>query len=123
MMIAIDHVAIPARDPEASSRFLADILGLRPATRVGPDGEMRLLAVGDSGALLYNPAVTVVGQHVAFGVDEATFARVVDRLRTRQIAFGNDPEEPANMQTADPLGGQGRVYFSDPDGHLFEVLG
>ncbi len=43
------------------------------------------------------------------------------RLRARGLAFGNDPEAPDNFQTGDPLGGHGRVYFTDPSGHLFEV--
>jgi len=28
----------------------------------------------------------------------------------------------ANMQTSDPPGGTRRVYFFDPNGHLFEVV-
>jgi catechol 2,3-dioxygenase-like lactoylglutathione lyase family enzyme len=122
MMIALDHVAIPARDVVASARFLSEVLGLAPATPEGPDAEMRWLAVGESGALLYTPADTVAGQHVAFRVDRETFAGVVGRLRARGIAFGNDPEEPTNGQTADPFGGHGRVYFADPNGHFFEVV-
>jgi hypothetical protein len=46
----------------------------------------------------------------------------VDRLRAAGIAFGNDPEDPANGQTADPFGGHGRLYFADPNGHFFEVI-
>jgi len=33
----------------------------------------------------------------------------------------NHPEDPENGQLSDPLGGLGRVYFSTPEGHLFEV--
>ena len=121
-MIAIDHVAIGVRDAAASARFLAEILGLAPAEPRGPEGEMRWLTVGRSGALLFTPADAFASQHVAFQVDEATFATVVDRLRSRGIAFGNEPEEPTNQQTSDRFGGHGRVYFSDPNGHFFEVI-
>jgi len=121
-MIALDHIAIPARDVVASARFLSEILGVAPANPRGPEGEMRWLAVGESGALLFTPADTVASQHVAFRVDEVTFACVVDQLRTRGIAFGNHPEEPTNAQTADRFGGHGRVYFEDPNGHFFEVI-
>ncbi len=58
---------------------------------------------------------------MAFRVTTAEFQSVVGRLRARQISFGNDPEEPQNGAISDPLGGEGRVYFYDPDGHLFEV--
>jgi catechol 2,3-dioxygenase-like lactoylglutathione lyase family enzyme len=122
MRIALDHVGIPARDAAASAQFLSKILGLEPATPDGPEGEMRCLRVGESGILLFTPADTVAGHHVAFRVDAVTFAGIVDRLRARGIAFGNDPEEPTNGQTADFFGGHGRVYFQDPNGHLFEVF-
>lgn len=121
-MIALDHIAIPARDVVASAQFLSELLGVAPAAPCGPEAEMRWLAIGESGALLFTPADTVAGQHVAFRVDAGAFARVVDRLRAAGIAFGNDPEDPANGQTADPFGGHGRLYFADPNGHFFEVI-
>jgi hypothetical protein len=40
----------------------------------------------------------------------------------RGLPFGNDHADPSNGQTADPLGEAGRVYFTDPDGHLFELI-
>jgi len=40
MNIAIDHVGIPAADPRASARFLAEILAEGEITPEGPDGEM-----------------------------------------------------------------------------------
>lgn len=122
MPITIDHVAIPVRDPETSARFLSNLLGLPPASTTGPEGEMRLLPVGEAGALLFTPAETVSGQHLAFRVDEPAFSGVVDRLRATGVAFGNDPEEPGNGLTADPFGGRGRIYFLDPDGHFYEVV-
>jgi hypothetical protein len=39
----------------------------------------------------------------------------------RGLTFGNDPENPRNGSTDDPLGGAVRVYFIDDNGHLFEV--
>jgi catechol 2,3-dioxygenase-like lactoylglutathione lyase family enzyme len=121
-MIALDHVGVPARDAAASARFLADVLGLAPATPQGPEGEMYCLPVGASGKLLFAPAESVAALHVAFRVDPATFGGVVNRLRAKGVAFGNAPEDRGNGQTADPLGGHGRVYFLDPNGHLFEVV-
>jgi catechol 2,3-dioxygenase-like lactoylglutathione lyase family enzyme len=122
-MIALDHVGVPARDAAASARFLSEILGLQAATPEGPDGDMYRLAIPGSGALLFAPAPSVAGQHIAFRVDEVTFGGVVQRLREKGIEFGNDPEDITNMQTADLHGGgRGRLYFLDPNGHLFEVV-
>jgi catechol 2,3-dioxygenase-like lactoylglutathione lyase family enzyme len=123
MMIALDHVGVPARDAAASASFLAEVLGLAPATPEGPEGEMYCLPIGQSGRLLYCPAENGPPQHIAFRVDPVTFAAAVNRLRAKGVAFGNDPEDPANGQTSDPHGGgQGRIYFLDPNGHLFEVV-
>ena len=49
-------------------------------------------------------------------------AGAIGRLRQRGLPFGNDPADPANGRTDDPLGGQGRIYFHDADGHLFELF-
>jgi catechol 2,3-dioxygenase-like lactoylglutathione lyase family enzyme len=121
-MIAIDHIGVMARDVAASARFLAEILGLPPALPAGPDVENLRLAVGGSGWIFYFPAEDVPGQHIAFRVDEAAFASVVGRLRSSGVTFGNDPEDHTNMETSDFLGGHGRVFFLDPNGHLFEVM-
>ncbi len=40
----------------------------------------------------------------------------------RRLPYGNDPEDATNGQTEDPLGGPGRVYFLDPDDHLYELV-
>lgn len=121
-MIAIDHVFVLAVETHSSAQFLADILGLPPAVPCGADGEMARLEIGHSGALQYHPADVASGQHVAFRVDAETFGAVVTRLGDKGLIFGNDPEDPANMRTDDFLGGHGRVFFRDPNGHLFEVI-
>jgi len=122
MNIKLDHIGIAARDAEASAQFLSEILGLGPARPEGPDGDMYCLTIAENVSLLFSTADTVPTQHIAFRVDEGTFTAVVDRLRSNGLAYGNDPEDLANMQTNDPLGGNGRVYFFDPNGHLFEVV-
>jgi len=121
MTVAIDHLAIPCRNIAASAEFLAELLGLGVEPE-GAEGEFLCIPLGAGGArLLFQPAEQPAPQHVAFHVDPVAFAEVVRRLRDRGLAFGNDPEAPDNSQTGDPLGGHGRVYFTDPSGHLFEV--
>ena len=121
-MVVIDHVGLMARDVIASARFLAEILGLPPGESAGPDGENVQLPIAESVCIIYFPAERVAGQHVAFRVDPVTFADVVGRLRAAGVTFGNDPEDQTNMETSDFLGGHGRVFFRDPNGHLFEVM-
>jgi catechol 2,3-dioxygenase-like lactoylglutathione lyase family enzyme len=116
----IDHVALPARDAEASARHLADVLGVGDPRRDGPDGDMFIVPL-EGCSVLFVETPEVPGHHVAFRVAETDFSAVVERLATRGVDFGNDPEEPNNGETGDHLGGTGRVYFISPDGHLFEV--
>nr|WP_232662271.1 VOC family protein [Pseudonocardia sp. TRM90224] len=124
-MIEFDHVALPARDAERSARFLADLLGGVQPRPEGPDGDMSSVPVGDGAMLLYmtvGATDDIPRGHLALRVDPDRFAGVVAGLRERGIAFGNNPAEPENGETTDCLGEAGRLYFSDPDGHLLEVV-
>jgi catechol 2,3-dioxygenase-like lactoylglutathione lyase family enzyme len=121
MSIAIDHVGIPAADPWASARFLREILAEGEIKPEGPDGEMASLSVGDS-ALTYFGLAAHEPHHVALRVTGLVLASAIARLRQRGMPFGNDPADPANGRTADPLGGKARIYFHDANGHLFELF-
>lgn len=121
MSISLDHVGIPAADPGASARFLRSVLGEGDTSPEGPAGEMINLSVGH-GALTYFELPDHEPHHIAFRVTQSVLAGAVNRLRARDVPFGNDPEDASNGQTADPLGALGRIYFRDPDGHLFELF-
>jgi catechol 2,3-dioxygenase-like lactoylglutathione lyase family enzyme len=121
MTIAIDHVGIPAADPEASARFLGGILGEGRATPEGPDGEMINLSVGHS-ALTYFELPDHEPHHIAFRVSLPVLTATIERLRAQGVPFGNEPDNPSNEQTSDPLGSPARIYFHDPNGHLFELF-
>ncbi|HEY9844370.1 MAG: VOC family protein [Candidatus Sericytochromatia bacterium] len=119
--ISIDHIGIGAHDPVASARFLAEVLGIGPARPAGPDGDLLSLEISGSTSLIYAKSEVKEGMHIAFQVDSQRFEAILERLQTKNLAFGNRPDQPDNRQTHDHLGGQGRVYFLDPNGHLFEV--
>ena len=120
-MIRIDHVGIPARNAKSSAHWLAQILGAPEPTPDGADDDMFRIDVGDGAFVLFNPAEKVDLVHMAFRLDRERFDEVVGRLRAGGVAFGNDPEDANNGRTDDPLGGAGRAYFVDENGHLFEV--
>jgi catechol 2,3-dioxygenase-like lactoylglutathione lyase family enzyme len=119
-MLRIDHIGLAARDAQASARALAEILGAPEPTVDGADDDMFRVETEGS-FLLFSVASEVHSEHIAFRVDASRFDAIVTRLRARGIAFGNDPENPRNGATDDPLGGAGRVYWTDDDGHLFEA--
>jgi catechol 2,3-dioxygenase-like lactoylglutathione lyase family enzyme len=125
MSAAIDHVGIPARDPEAAGAFLAWVLGEGNVVPDGPpdddSGEMFSL-VFDSWSLAFVRVAQPAPLHLAIRVTPGTFKTAIERLSERAIPFGNDPEDAANGRTDDPLGGAGRAYFRDRDGHFYELV-
>ncbi|NUP33699.1 MAG: VOC family protein [Streptomycetaceae bacterium] len=125
MAVTVDHVGVPARDPEAAGTFLAWVLGEGAVVPDGPPdeepGDMFSLVL-DGWSLAFVRVADPAPLHLAFRVAPASFEAAIARLADRGIAFGNDPEDPANGRTDDPLGGPGRVYFRDPDGHLHELV-
>jgi catechol 2,3-dioxygenase-like lactoylglutathione lyase family enzyme len=120
-MIRVDHIGIAARDARASAGALAEILGTAAPSPDGADGDMYRVDLDGGAFLLFSPAEKVDLVHIAFHVEASRFTEIVARLQERGMPFGNDPEDPRNGRTDDPLGGAGRVYFVDENGHLFEV--
>jgi catechol 2,3-dioxygenase-like lactoylglutathione lyase family enzyme len=122
-MLAIEHIALTARSPEESARFLADLLGGLAVSKDGPEDEFARVDLGDDSFVLFVEARDIASQHVAFQVDAATFDAIVARLRASGSAFGNDPESPENGRWEDDQGEYGRLYVTDPAGHFLEVIG
>jgi catechol 2,3-dioxygenase-like lactoylglutathione lyase family enzyme len=120
-MIQFDHMAIDARDAASSARFMAGILGVGAPVPEGADDDMFRVDLDHGGFVLFSPSDEPRFTHLAFRVDAKRFTEIVGRLKEQKIAFGNDHGDITNGQTADPLGGAGRVYFRDANGHLFEV--
>ncbi len=122
MSITFDHVVLPSRDGLASANFLADLLGLPMPIPDGPDGDLFPVQLDGAAQLIFVTVSSFDSHHLALRVDDATFGRVVARLKAAGLAFGNDPESPQNGLTVDSHGGgRGRVYFTDPNGHLLEL--
>ncbi|MDB5099068.1 MAG: Glyoxalase/Bleomycin resistance protein/dioxygenase domain protein [Cyanobacteria bacterium RYN_339] len=116
-----DHLALPTPDPAASAAFLAAVLGGLPFRVAGPEGEFCQVDLTDGSFLLFTAGPVTEPHHVAFHAEREAFTAVVRHLEAARIPFGNDPEVPANGQWEDLHGTFGRVYFTDPAGHFFEV--
>src|SRR5215469_7396109 len=118
MAIVLDHTIVPARDKEASARFLARILGLRYE---GPLSHFAPLRVNDTLTLDFDNDTNFESHHYAFKVDEAEFDGIFDRVRAEGIAYGSGPGSLDDMKINHRRGGRG-FYFRDPNGHVLEVL-
>jgi catechol 2,3-dioxygenase-like lactoylglutathione lyase family enzyme len=117
--IELNHTIVPARDPRASARFLAEILGRDAPGRFGPFWTVAL----DNGVTLdFLQADTAVPiGHYAFLVGEAEFDSIFERIRARGLPYWADPMHNRGFEINRNDGGRG-VYWNDPDGHSLEII-
>jgi catechol 2,3-dioxygenase-like lactoylglutathione lyase family enzyme len=99
MSATIDHVGIPATDPEAAGTFLAWVLGEGSVVPDSPPGDgsgdmFSLVLDGWSLAFVRVPQPAPL--HLAIRVAPEVFTAAIERLGEHGIAFGNDPEDAAN---------------------------
>ena len=120
MTIALDHLIVPARDRKAAAGRLASILGVPWSdTGIGPfcpvyasDGLTLDFDQHDAGF----PVL-----HYCFRVDDATFDAILGRLVAMAIPYRSSPHGPVDRQFDTQHGGR-IVYWSEPDGHVWEAL-
>jgi len=118
MAIVLDHTIVPARDKEASARFLARILGLRYE---GSASHFAPLRINDTLTLDFDDDENFESHHYAFKVDESEFDAIFARVKAEGLAYGSGPRALDDMQINHRRGGRG-FYFRDPNGHVMEVL-
>jgi catechol 2,3-dioxygenase-like lactoylglutathione lyase family enzyme len=119
---AIDHVEVFVRDLEQAKAWYGDVLGLTEVCRWHPEPIM--IGVGGTKLALFlakggGPMTPGVRQaqppirwhRVAFGTDEAGFARAQEHLQEKGIKFRG----PVDHRTA------WSIYFDDPDGNPLEI--
>ena len=118
MAVQLNHHIVLASDPEASARFLAEILGLGPPVRYGP---FMAVETANGVGLDFMRANAVTPGHYAFLVSEDEFDQILGRIQARGLEIFADPfrRQPGKINHAD--GGRG-VYWADPDGHGLEII-
>jgi len=119
MNIQLNHTIVPARDAQASAKFLADILGRGAPKRFGPFYGVDL----DNGVTLDFMHVDepIPWHHYAFIVTDAEFDAIFARIRGRGLPYWADPghHRPHEINRND--GGRG-LYWEDPNGHNLEII-
>lgn len=128
-LTCVDHVGIPARDPEMAGKFLEEILGGVEVYKAGySDND---IALGRPKHIFYHigttavevaqqtdgvyPAADAVNNHPhwAFGTDCEGLLRFADHLRENNIPFDGPRSHKGTSVVS--------VYFRDPDGNNLEV--
>ncbi len=119
MAVQLNHTIVAARDPDASARFMADILGLPEPSHYGP---FTMVEAANGVSLDFMAADgDIVGQHYAFLISDAEFDPIFGRIRAKGLEYWADPSKTRPHEINHNDGGRG-VYFEDPSGHLLEIL-
>ncbi|HEY5567678.1 MAG TPA: VOC family protein [Gammaproteobacteria bacterium] len=119
MTIQLNHTIVPARDPQASATFLAEILGLSTPVRFGAFWAVAL----DNGVTLdfQHSDEEIPIEHYAFLVSESEFDAIFARIRARGLRYWADPMHQQPFEINHNDGGRG-LYWNDPDGHYLEII-
>ena len=118
MTIHLDHTIVPSRNPIASAKLLADLLGVRWAeTGAGPfspvyvnDGLTLDFQETDEDFPVY---------HFCFRVGKKDFDSILGRIKAAGIPYRSTVRGPVDMQVDTQYG---NVYWNEPDGHQWEML-
>ena len=116
----LDHTMVSARDRRKSAELLARILDVPwSETGVGPFSPV---FVSDSLTLDVDQAEgDIPVQHFAFRMSDAEFDALVARLAAFGIEYRSTPHGPVDGKVNEYGGGR-LVYWSQPDGHVWEAL-
>lgn len=120
MAIALDHAIVPSRDRVVAAALLAKILGV-PWSQTGI-GPFCPVYVSDSLTLdidQVDGALPVL--HFCFRMSDAEFDALLQRLRALAIDYRSLPHGPVDRRINTRQGGR-IVYWSVPDGHVWEAL-
>lgn len=119
MTIELNHTIVWCRDKKVSASFLTELFDLPDATRFGP---FLVVEVANGVSLDYHDVDgDIASQHYAFLVSEDEFDAIYGKIVERGLDHWADPglTRPKEINRND--GGRG-VYFTDPDGHLLEII-
>lgn len=119
MAAKLNHTIVWSKDPQGSSHYLAEMLGLPEPRSFGP---FEVVEVDNGVSLDFASSDSEPApQHYAFLVSEAEFDEIFGRIKDRGVEHWADPgrQRAKTINTHD--GGRG-VYFPDPDGHLLEII-
>ena len=121
MPAVLDHLIVPAKDRRGAAALLAGVLGV-PWAEQGGAGPFSPVYVNENLTLDFDEWTSPIPQlHFCFRVTESEFDEVLERLKTSGIAFRSHPHGPVNNRVNDLFDGR-LVYWSEPDGHVWELL-
>jgi catechol 2,3-dioxygenase-like lactoylglutathione lyase family enzyme len=121
MPTQLDHLIVPSKNRVASAKLLGDLLGVPWAEQA---------AIGPFSPVYVNDALTldfdewpepVPKQHYCFRVADEEFDAILERIKTAGLPYRSSPVGSHDYQVNLAFGGK-LVYWSEPDGHAWEIL-
>jgi catechol 2,3-dioxygenase-like lactoylglutathione lyase family enzyme len=121
MPIQLDHLIVPSKDRVAAARQLGTLLGVAWAEQ-GAVGPFSPVYVSAEFTLDFDQWTDPVPkQHYCFRVSDAEFEAILGRIKEAGIAYRSLPHGPDDCKVNPAFGGK-LVYWSEPDGHVWELL-
>ena len=121
MSAELDHLIVPSSDRVAAARLIAELLDV-PWAEQGPFGPFSPVYVNDGLTLDFDEwSGPIPKQHYCFRVTPEEFDSILARIRAAGIAYRSHPHGPDDYKLNDAFGGK-LVYWSEPDGHAWEIL-
>ena len=120
MTVHLDHLMIPSKNREAAAQRLAEILGVTwGEATIGP---FTAVYVNDGLTIDFDEWTQEFPKgHYCFRVTEPKFRVILARLSASGIPYRSLPHGPDDHQVNTSLGSH-IVYWSEPDGHVWELL-
>lgn len=116
--VEVNRIVVPASDKRATAELLAYVLGLEVERDTSQFVRIRS---GDGLALDVSEPKACRALQCAFLVSGAEFDAAISRMSSGAIDFyaAFDGTRRGEIDRTD---GARRIYFDDPDGHLFELI-
>jgi catechol 2,3-dioxygenase-like lactoylglutathione lyase family enzyme len=116
--IQLNHTIVWSKNKQASAKFLTELFGLPEARPFGP---FLVVDLANGISLDFYEQDETQLQHYAFLVSDAEFDAIFARIRERGLDYWADPGKSQPGEINHHYNGRG-VYFSDPSGHLLEII-
>jgi len=117
----LDHLLVPAKNRVAAARLIAHLLGVPWAEQgaVGPFSPVYVNAGLTLDFDQWNEPVPKL--HYAFLVTQPEFDAILGRIKAAGLAYRSSPVGADDFKINSAFGGN-LVYWSEPDGHAWEIL-
>lgn len=118
MAIQLDHLIVPSHNPVSAAKSIADLLSVPWESGAG---HFTPVYVSDTLTLDFDRAEEFESHHYCFQVSDDEFDEIFERIQAANITYRSQPRRVNDMKLNTQMGGR-RFYWTDSDGHDWEVL-